>query len=270
MKRSILKKFFAFLSVAASAFLLFSCSVFESDTRGGVISLALPDSSSARSISTSGNAPSNDFIEAYEVRVRNAENKMVQKISGATPGSTISIDKLSPDTYTISVLAYYSAVDWGETYDYVTYYGKISTKLSAGENKTVSLALRDFENSGTYITVYINPINSALDEWSELGSNNNYSCTITGNGVNFTFEDMETVGNGNDYGCMPPGSWYCLKDKFLEPGFAYTFDVTVIKAGWVEDNWVDVIRKYHGSKTQVVEESNYQNQGEHAVSVEVE
>ena len=69
---------------------------------------------------------------------------------------------------------------------------------------------------------------------------------------------------------MTPGSWNSHKDKFLEPGFAYTFDVTVIKEGWVDNAWVDKIEEYHGSTTQIVEESNYSNQSSHEVTVVVE
>lgn len=225
------------------------------------------------SISIDG-TPDSNRIQAYEIRIRDSNNEMSQKLTVDNIEIPVLIENLPQDNYTISVLAYYSNLnvdgDGGEPYDDVTYYGKTSTELSAGENKSANVELRDFSSSGTYICVNIQPINSAAEEWAKLGSKNQYSCTITGNGVNFTIEGEETVGNGNNYGYMTPGSWNSHKDKFLEPGFAYTFDVTVIKAGWVDNAWVEKIREYHGTKTQIVEESNYSNQSSHKVTVEVE
>lgn len=216
------------------------------------------------SISLSG-TPTTE-IEAYEIRVRNSQNEMILTKDVESIEDQILIEELAPDLYTVSVLGYYSV----SNDSIVSYYGQTKISLSSNESKTETIELGEFENSGTYICVYINPINAALSEWATLGSNNQYSCTITGNGVNFTTTGYETVGNGNDYGYMTPNEWNSLKGKFLEPGFAYTFDVTVTKEGWVDDTWVDEIRKYHGSTTQIVEESNYSNQNSHAVTVEVE
>ena len=221
------------------------------------------------SISIVGTSDSNK-IQAYEIRIRDSNNEMSQKLTVDNIENPVLIENLPQDNYTISVLAYYLNVDGDEHYDDVTYYGKTSTELSAGENKSANVELRNFEDSGTYICVNIQPINLAAEEWATLGSKNKYSCTITGNGVNFTTEGLETVGNGNNYGYMTPGSWNSHKDKFLEPGFAYTFDVTVIKEGWVDNAWVDKIEEYHGSTTQIVEESNYSNQSSHEVTVVVE
>ena len=221
------------------------------------------------SISIDG-TPDSNKIQAYEIRIRDSNNEMSQILTVDNIENPVLIENLPQDNYTISVLAYYLNVDGAEDYNDVTYYGKTSTELSASENKSANVELRDFSSSGTYICVNIQPINSAAEKWGVLGSNNKYSCTITGNGVNFTTEGLETVGNGNNYGYMTPGSWNSHKDKFLEPGFAYTFDVTVIKEGWVDNAWVDKIEEYHGSTTQIVEESNYSNQSSHEVTVVVE
>ena len=136
-----MKKIFGLISACALMLGFISCSAFNSES--GSVAILLPNSTSARSISSSGSITANDQIEAYEIRVRNSDNEMSQKISGATPGSTIVIDNLYPDTYTISVLAYHSTSgDDGNinnptlfTYDRVSYYGKTTVTVYAGEEK---------------------------------------------------------------------------------------------------------------------------------------
>ena len=55
--------------------------------------------------------------------------------------------------------------------------------------------------------------------------------------------------------------WYSKKETFLEPGFAYTFSVTVTK------NSSEIHR---GSLTKIVEQSNYSNQNDHPINVYVD
>lgn len=205
-------------------------------------------------------------LQEYEVRVRNSSNEMLQKFSVESIDSPIVIENLYPDTYTVSVLGCATFSD----VSYVYYYQKTTIAVSSGENKSSELTLGNINDTGTYIVISIQPQGQAATDWATVGSTNNYSCTITGNGVNFTVEDYETVGNGNNYGSISPSEWSSVKDKFLEPGFEYTFDVTVTKKGSVDSTWNDSIAVYTGSTTAIAEQSNYENQGSHAVTVNVE
>ena len=245
-----------------------SCSAFNSES--GSIAVSLPNSSSARSISSSGSIPANDQIEAYEIRVRNSDNEMSQKISGAKPGSTIVIDNLYPDTYTISVLAYHSVTgnDGSSenprtfTYDSVSYYGKTTVTVYAGEKKETSITMRTFNNSGSYPTVNIYPYPDDENFFTSLSFK--YSCTVTGNGVSFTYTGDETGNDDKTYGTMycsyldgiPNYYWNQKKETFLEPGLTYTFNVTV-KQKDVNGN---TIATYTGSSTVPIKQSNYEKQ----------
>ena len=204
-------------------------------------------------------------LEEYEVRVRNSNNEMIQKFSVDNIDSPIAIENLPSDTYRISVLG---CATWSDV-EYVYYYQKANIVVSSGENKSSDIVLGNFTDNGTYIVIFIQPQGEAAERWSQ-GSNNCYSCTITGNGVNFTIEDSETAGNGNTSGCLNPDSWNSIKDKFLEPGLEYLFSVSVRKEGWENDNWNSNMATYTGSTTKIVEQSNYENQGSHAVTVNVE
>ena len=198
-----MKKLWRLISACALMLGFISCSAFNSES--GSVAILLPNSTSARSISSSGSI-TNDKIEAYEIRVRNSYNEMSQKISGVTPGSTIVIDDLYPDTYTISVLAYQSAsVDDGNysnptffTYDSVSYYGRTTVTVYAGEEKEASITMRTFDDSGSYPIVNIY---HEGDNFFTSGSFD-YSCTVTGNGVNFTYTGEETGCDGKTYGTM--------------------------------------------------------------------
>lgn len=266
-----MKKLWMLISACALMLGFISCSAFNSES--GSVAILLPNSISARSISSSGSI-TNDKIEAYEIRVRNSYNEMSQKISGVTPGSTIVIDDLYPDTYTISVLAYQSAsVDDGYinnltsfTYDSVSYYGRTTVTVYAGEEKEASIIMKNFDNSGSYPIVNI----YHEDENFFTSGSFYYSCTVTGNGVNFTYTGEETADYGKTYGTMICNNlngianyyWNQKKETFLEPGFTYTFNVTVTKSG-------DSVTTYRGSKTQVVEQSNCANQEDHTIDIYV-
>lgn len=252
-----------------------SCSAFNSES--GSVAILLPNSTSARSISSSGSITENDQIEAYEIRVRNSYNEMSQKISGVTPGSTIVIDDLYPDTYTISILAYQSTSgNDGDTnnptyftYDSVSYYGRTTVTVYAGEEKEASIIMKSFDDSGSYPIVNIYP-DPEVENFFTSGSFD-YSCTVTGNGVNFTYTGEETGYESKTYGTMNCSYlngianyyWNHKKETFLEPGFTYTFNVTVTKSG------ESVTTTYRGSKTQVVEQSNYGNQLSHTIDIYV-
>ena len=261
-----MKKLFGLLSTCFILLAIVSCSAFNSER--GSIAVLLPNSSSARSISSSGSIPANDQIEAYEIRVRNSDNEMSQKISGAKPGSTIVIDNLYPDTYTISVLAYHSVTgnDGSSenprtfTYDSVSYYGKTTVTVYAGEKKETSITMRTFNNSGSYPFVNIYP----AGENFFTNDTFDYSCTVTGNGVSFTYTGDESGYEGKSSGAMncsyldgiPNYYWNQKKETFLEPGLTYTFNVTV-KQKNVEG---DTIATYTGSATVPINQSNYSNQ----------
>lgn len=269
-----MKKLWRLISACALMLGFISCSAFNSES--GSVAILLPNSTSARSISSSGSITENDQIEAYEIRVRNSYNEMSQKISGVTPGSTIVIDDLYPDTYTISVLAYQSASGYDDnpnnptsfTYDRVSYYGRTTVTVYAGEEKEASIIMKNFDNSGSYpiVTIYPDP---EVDNFFTSGSFD-YSCTVTGNGVNFTYTGGETGYDGKTYGTMICNNlngianyyWNQKKETFLEPGFTYTFNVTVTKSG-------DSGATYRGSKTQVVEQSNYDNHLSHTIDIYV-
>lgn len=270
-----MKKFWRLISACALMLGFISCSAFNSES--GSVAILLPNSTSARSISSSGSITENGQIEAYEIRVRNSYNEMSQKISGVTPGSTIVIDDLYPDTYTISVLAYQSTSgDDGYinnptsfTYDSVSYYGRTTVTVYAGEEKEASIIMKPFDDSGSYPVVTIYPPEG--ENFFTSGSFD-YSCTVTGNGVNFTYTGEETGESGKTYGTMNCSYlngianyyWNQKKETFLEPGFTYTFNVTVTvtKSG-------ESVTTYRGSKTQVVEQSNSGNQFSHTIDIYV-
>ena len=274
-----MKKLWRLLSACVLMLGIVSCSAFNSES--GSIAVSLPNSSSARSISSSGSIPVNDQIEAYEIRVRNSDNEMSQKISGVKPGSTIVIDDLYPDTYTISVLAYHSVTgDDGDmpnpstfTYDSVSYYGKTTVTVYAGEKKETSITMSTFENSGSYPIVNIYPYPNGENFFTSFSFK--YSCTVTGNGVSFTYTGDETGHEGKSYGTMDCSYlngianyyWNQKKETFLEPGFTYTFNVIVTKRGYEGDNYNANIATYTGSATVLIEQSNYQNQDEISVYV---
>lgn len=269
-----MKKFWRLISACALMLGFISCSAFNSES--GSVAILLPNSTSARSISSSGSITANELIEAYEIRVRNSYNEMSQKISGVTPGSTIVIDDLYPDTYTISVLAYQSTSgNDGDssnptsfTYDSVSYYGRTTVTVYAGEEKEASIIMKTFDDSGSYPVVNIYHEDGNFFTYNGFFA---YSCTVTGNGVNFTYTGEESGDNGNPYGTMICNNlngianyyWNQKKETFLEPGFTYTFNVTVTKSG-------DSGATYRGSKTQVVEQSNYGNQLSHTIDIYVE
>lgn len=268
-----MKKLFGLLSACFILLAIVSCSAFNSER--GSIAVSLPNSSSARSISSSGSIPANDQIEAYEIRVRNSDNEMSQKISGAKTGSTIVIDNLYPDTYTISVLAYYSETgnDGNSenprtfTYDKISYYGKTTVTVYAGEKKETSITMRTFNNSGSYPFVDIYP----AGENFFTNDTFDYSCTVTGNGVSFTYTGDESGYEGKSSGAMtcsyldgiPNYDWNQKKETFLEPGLTYTFNVTVKQ----KDVYGNTKVTYTGSSTVPIKQSNYSNQDHISVYV---
>ena len=260
-----MKKFFALFLTCVFAFFLVSCSAFESES--GSVAVVLPGSNSARSVSTGGSIPPTQYtIEAFEIRVRNSDNKMTQKVSGAAPGSTIYIDGLLPDTYTISVLAYESANgDDGDmdnprsfTYDRVNYYGKASVTVNAGESKDAAITIGKAENTGSYPVVELNS-----DDETVFSGIYTCSCTVTGNGVNFTYTSSSSHLDPNYLDGIPNYYWNYKKETFLEPGFDYTFKATVTKT---DESGVVT---YSGSKTVTIEQSSYGDQNDHKIYITV-
>lgn len=248
----------AVLVILMLGFIFISCSSFNDEN--GSVTLQLPGSSSARSISTSGSIPDDIQIEAYEIRVRNSDNEMNQKITGATPGSTVTIDNLNPDTYKISVLAYYA----NGSNDIVSYYGITTVEVRPKQETLAAVTMRDFDNSGSYPAVNIYPSGTNFFTAGFF----DFSCTVTGNGVNFTYTGSATGYDGKVSGFMGPTQldgipnnyWHNKKETFLEPGFAYTFNITVTK------NSSEI---HSGSLTKIIEQSNYQNQNDHTINVYV-
>ena len=260
-------------------FSFISCTANNDDSAS--LAIALPGAASTRSITTEGSIPNSysSDIRAYEICVRNSDKEMVQKISEAKPGSTITIDKLFPDTYMVSVLAYNTVSgDNGSssnpitfTYDCVRYYGKTEVELSSGETKKAAITLGTFENTGSYQIITILPQDS---EAFKTGQYLNYSCTVTGNGVNFTYTGGETPNSSKTEGTMNCSNlngianyyWNQKKETFLEPGLTYTFNVTVIKDVILADDSFGTVQ-YKGSTTAKVDQSNYGNQTSHEITV---
>ncbi len=220
-------------------------------------------------------------IEGYEIRIRDSNGEIQKTLEIKSIDSPILLDGMTSGTYTVSALAYKTASgDDGNssdpqtfTYDAVMYYGAETIELLAGVKKSASLEMGTFNDTGTYPVVTIVPPTGAFEDGSIL----EYSCTVTGSNVNFTYTGSETTYEGKEYGTMNPSYldgianyyWNQKKETFLEPGFDYTFSVTVIKNGWEGDEWT-TFATYTGSTTTTIEQSNYGNQGSHAITVKVE
>lgn len=217
-------------------------------------------------------------IEGYEIRIRDSNGEIQKTLEIGSIDSPILLDGMTSGTYTVSALAYKTASgnDGNSsdpqtfTYDAVMYYGAETIELLAGEKKSASLEMGTFNDTGTYPIVTIVPPTGAFEDGSIL----EYSCTVTGSNVNFTYTGSETTYDGKEYGTMIPSYldgianyyWNQKKETFLEPGFDYTFSVTVIK----NDSEGDTLATYTGSTTTTIEQSNCGNQGSHAITVNVE
>ncbi|MBQ1590930.1 MAG: hypothetical protein II077_02680, partial [Treponema sp.] len=146
----------------------------------------------------------------------------------------------------------------------VSYYGITTVEVRPKQETLAAVTMRDFDNSGSYPAVNIYPSGTNFFTAGFF----DFSCTVTGNGVNFTYTGSATGYDGKVSGFMGPTQldgipnnyWHNKKETFLEPGFAYTFNITVTK------NSSEI---HSGSLTKIIEQSNYQNQNDHTINVYV-
>ncbi|MBO4387433.1 MAG: hypothetical protein J5817_10535 [Treponema sp.] len=207
-----LSVFTALVFSALICFLLSSCSA--NNEGSGSLTIAMPTSSSSRSVSSTGSFQE-EFAAymTFSVYIRDEDNVEIEKYTGITPGTTLTIDQLRAGTYNIAIRGIADG-------DYVGYYGATEALVKGGTENSANIKMEHISESN-----YIDIANSTgVDELSY------FTAKITcKNGDSWLFNYFGVDG---DIGATSPSGSGCIyyhsmDNKFFEPGFTYTMDFTL-------------------------------------------
>lgn len=193
--------------------LLSSCSA--NDDGSGSLTIAMPvASSSSRSIASSGSFQE-EFVSGsmtFSVYIRDSDNDEVEKYTGITPGTTLTIDQLRAGTYNIAI----RGIDDGE----VRFYGATEAVVKGGTENTANIKM-DFVSESNYIDI---ADSTGVDELSyftaKITCKNGDSWLFNYYGVDGSIGIPSPSGSGCTY-------YHQMDNNFFEPGFTYTMDFTL-------------------------------------------
>ena len=229
-----MKKFFPFLFI----FLLFvtdGCSLFSSSDDEGGIAVTLPESP-GRSVHSEG--ATYDAVSYYVVRVRK-DDEVVQE-EKASPGSTVTVDRLFPGEYTVAVLG----VGAGGI---VEYYGRSpSVQVMPGETSATSLTLKPADDVSVTVSFYFVDSSGEWNAGVVSAGTATFSVTAKGGGISHTYVFESEVMDSSASSCLIGSDGAPKKvENFLEPGISYNFSAKASRD--------DFIKTYAGSYTTVVD-----------------
>ncbi len=193
--------------------LLSSCSA--NDDGSGSLTIAMPAaSSSSRSIASSGSFQE-EFVSSsmtFSVYIRDSDNDEVEKYTGITPGTTLTIDQLRAGTYNIAI----RGIDDGE----VRFYGATEALVKGGAENTARIVMEAVEADNEIFFKDTSGIDASgiFTTTVRITCKNGDSYLIPGLGLELYYND----------GCSCKAS---LTDYFFEPGFTYTFELSVSMNG---------------------------------------
>ena len=200
--------FTAFVFSVLLCCLLSSCSA--SDDGSGSLTIAMPAASSSRSIASSGSFQE-EFVSGsmtFSVYIRDSDNDEVEKYTGITPGTTLTIDQLRAGTYNIAI----RGIDDGE----VRFYGATEAVVKGGTENTARIVMEAVEANNEIFFKDTSGIDASgmFTTTVRITCKNGDSYLIPGLGLELYYDD----------GCSCKAS---LTDYFFEPGFTYTFELSV-------------------------------------------
>lgn len=216
---NVILQLFVFTAIVFSFLiccLLSSCSA--NDDGSGSLTIAMPAaSSSSRSIASSGSFQE-EFVSSsmtFSVYIRDSDNDEVEKYTGITPGTTLTIDQLRAGTYNIAI----RGIDDGE----VRFYGATEALVKGGTENTARIVMEAVESDNKIL------FRRSVEEYMIL--DNRVDARITAkNGDAYFFSDESPASM--DF--LPDGAYcyeYPLSSDFFEPGFTYTMEVTIYRYG---------------------------------------
>ncbi|HBB14733.1 MAG TPA: hypothetical protein DCZ76_10740 [Treponema sp.] len=192
--------------------LLSSCSA--NDDGSGSLTIAMPAaSSSSRSIASSGPFQREDLAYmTFSVYLRDEDNNEVEKYTGLAQGSTLTIDQLRAGTYNIAI----RGIDDGE----VRFYGATEAVVKGGTENTARIVMEAVEADNEIFFKNTSGIDASgiFTTTVRITCKNGDSYLISGLGLELYYDD----------GCSCKAS---LTDYFFEPGFSYTFELSVSMNG---------------------------------------
>lgn len=196
------------LSIALS-----SCSA--KDDSGSLI-ISMPNSSAARSLSSSGSL-GDDYVggdtKVYTVAVRDKDNNDIEVFKNVTPGSVLTITDLMPGTYNVAIR--------------MAILGSSSSVLYYGATEV-------FVRGGTENTAHITMASASPYQHCRINFPNEDSTTIDSMNIVFTCKNGDTYSaSGSVEDDDEGGSFYEIFDYFFEPGFTYTASISI----YFDDNW---------------------------------
>lgn len=192
---------------------LASCSA--KDDSGSLI-ISMPDSSAARSLSSSGSLgdgyPGGEDTKVYTVAVRDKDNNDIEVFKNVTPGSVLTITDLMPGTYNIAIR--------------MAILGSSSSVLYYG-------ATEAFVRGGTENTAHITMASASPYQHCRINFPYELPDSITSLNVVFTCKNGDTyyVSGGSVDDDGDAGSVYEMYDYFFEPGFTYTASISLLEDG---------------------------------------
>lgn len=196
--------------------LLSSCSA--NDDGSASLTIAMPAaSSSSRSIASSGSFQE-EFVSGsmtFSVYIRDSDNDEVEKYTGITPGTTLTIDQLRAGIYNIAI----RGIGDGE----VRFYGATEAVVKGGTENTARIVMEAVEAD--------NKILFRRSVEGYMSPDARVDARITAkNGDAYFFSDASPASMD----ILPDGAYcyeYPLSSDFFEPGFTYTMDVTIYMSG---------------------------------------
>ena len=199
--------FTAFVFSVLLCCLLSSCSA--NDDGSGSLTIAMPSASSSRSIASSGPFQREDLANmTFSVYLRDEDNNEVEKYTGLAQGSTLTIDQLRAGTYNIAI----RGIDDGE----VRFYGATEALVKGGTENTARIVMEAVEANNEIFFKDTSGIDASgmFTTTVRITCKNGDSYLIPGLGLELYYDD----------GCSCKAS---LTDYFFEPGFTYTFELSV-------------------------------------------
>lgn len=182
---------------------LASCSA--KDDSGSLI-ISMPDSSAARSLSSSGSL-GDDYVgggdtTVYTVAVRDKDNNDIEVFKNVIPGSVLTITDLMPGTYNVAI----RMAILGSSSS-VLYYGATEAFVRGGTENTAHIKMDSASNCCNCRIKFDQPGSYIQEFTAIITCENGDHYYISGE-----FPDDDDEG----------GSYYDTTSYFFEPGFSYT------------------------------------------------
>ncbi|HBB13563.1 MAG TPA: hypothetical protein DCZ76_04715 [Treponema sp.] len=197
--------------------ILFSLSILSCSAKddSGTLVISMPDSSAARSLSSTGSL-GEDFSggdpKVYTVAVRDRDNKDVEVFKNVKPGSVLTITELMPGTYNVAIRMIMAGSDD------VIYYGATEAVVKGGTENAAHIKMDSAINCCNCRIKFDLPGPDIQDFTAIITCENGDHYYISGG-----FPEDDDEG----------GSHYDTNSYFFEPGFSYTLLLSIS----LDDDW---------------------------------